>query len=161
MFRRALSRFTIAALAAAVATGLAGYAPANAEPPTHDKSIVKDVEATIPPLAECPAGNAASIDLVFHDIFHLHFTDTTFHVTATQTGTFVTRSATGDELASGHFTTTLSDQGPGFPKESFTSHINATGKATDGTQVRIHIAQHFTINANGDVTVDRFTAGCN
>jgi hypothetical protein len=161
MFRRALSRFAIAALAAAVAGGLAGFAPADASPPTHDKSVVKNVEVTIPGLAECPGPNPdTSIDLVFTDIFHLQFTEDTFHVGGTQTGRFVVRSATGDPLASGHFTTTFSDQGPGFPKETFSNHVNATGRSTDGTRINIHIAQHFTITPNGDVTVDRVTANC-
>jgi hypothetical protein len=139
---------------------MAGFARADASPPEHVKNVVKDVAVTIPPLAECPAGDAASIDLLFTDIFHLRFTEDTFHVNETQTGTFIARSATGEELSSGHFTTTFSDQGPGFPKESFTNHINATGRTTDGAPIRIHLAEHFTINANGDVTVDRVTASC-
>ena len=159
MFRRAPSRFAIAAAAAAVTICMAGFAPAAASPPTHEKSVVKDVAVTIPALAECP-GPGTSIDLVFTDIFHLQFTEDTFHVGGTQTGRFVVRSATGAALASGHFTTTFSDQGPGFPTEAFTSHVNAIGKAADGTRVRIHLAQHFTVTPNGDVTVDRITASC-
>jgi hypothetical protein len=161
MFRRALRRTAIAALAAAVASCIAGFAPADASPPTHDRSVVKNVAVTIPPLAECPGPvPGTSIDLVFTDIFHLQFTEDTFHVGGTQTGTFVVRSATGEALASGHFTTTFSDQGPGFPTEAFTNHVNAIGKSADGTPVRIHLAQHFTITPNGDVTVDRVTASC-
>ena len=60
----------------------------------------------------------------------------------------------------GHFTTTPSDQGPGFPTETFTNVINATGTATDGSQVRIHIAQHFTVTPAGDVTVDFANVSC-
>jgi hypothetical protein len=139
---------------------MAGFAPADASPPTHEKTVVKDVEVTIAPLAECPAPGTASIDLVFHDIFRLTSTDTTFHATGTQTGTFVARSPTGEALASGHFATTFSDQGPGFPTEAFTSHLNATGRAADGTPVHVHLAQHFTITPSGDVTVDFTTASC-
>jgi hypothetical protein len=160
MFRRAQWRIAIAALAAAVATCIAGFAPADASPPTHEMSVIKDVEVTIPPLAECPAGDAASIDLVFTDIFHLTSTEDTFHVTGTQTGTFVVRSATGEALASGHFTATFSDQGPGFPTLSSTNNVIATGTAADGTRVQIHLTQHITITPNGDVTVDRVTASC-
>jgi hypothetical protein len=161
MFGRALRRLTIAALTAAVVTGIAGFAPADASPPTHDKSVVKNVEVTIPPLAECPGPvPGTSIDLLFTDIFHLIFTEDTFHVGGTQTGTFVVRSATGDALASGHFTTTFSDQGPGFPTLASTSNVIAVGKAADGTRVQIHLTQHFTITPNGDVTVDRITASC-
>lgn len=161
MFRRALSRTAIAAFAAAVATYMAGFAPADASPPTHEKSVVKNVEVTIPQLAECPGPDpTATIDLVFTDIFHLIFTEDTFHVGGTQTGTFVVRSATGEFLASGHFTTTFSDQGPGFPTEAFTNNVIAIGRAADGTRIQIHLAQHFTITPNGDVTVDRVTASC-
>jgi hypothetical protein len=161
MFRRALSRFTIAALAAAVVTCMAGFAPADASPPTHETTVVKNVEVTIPQLAECPGPDpTATIDLVFTDIFHLIFTEDTFHVGGTQTGTFVVRSATGEVLASGQFTTTFSDQGPGFPTEAFTNNLIAIGRTADGTRIQIHLAQHFTITPNGDVTVDRVTASC-
>ena len=161
MFRRALWRTAIAALAAAVALCMAGFAPADAAPPTHEKSVVKNVEVTIPQLAECPGPDpAATIDLVFTDIFHLQFTEDTFHVGGTQTGTFVVRSTTGVILATGHFTTTFSDQGPGFPTETFSNHVNVSGKAADGTRINIHLTQHFTITPNGDVTVDRITANC-
>jgi hypothetical protein len=161
MFRRAQWRIAIAALAAAVATCMAGFAPADASPPTHEKTVVKNVEVTIPPLEECPGPvPGTSIDLLFTDIFHLIFTEDTFHVGATQTGTFVVRSATDEALASGHFTTTFSDQGPGFPTEALTSNVIAVGKAADGTRVQIHLTQHFTITPNGDVTVDRITASC-
>ena len=123
--------------------------------------MVKDVAVTIPPLAECPGPvSGTSIDLLFTDIFHLQFTEETFHVGGTQTGTFVVRSATGEAIASGHFTTTFSDQGPGFPTEAFTNHVNVSGLTADGTRVNIHLAQHFTVTPNGDVTVDRVTASC-
>jgi hypothetical protein len=161
MFRRAQWRIAIAALAAAVATCMAGFAPADAAPPTHEKSVVKDVEVTIPQLAECPGPDpTATIDLVFTDIFHLIFTEDTFHVGGTQTGTFVVRSATGEVLASGHFTTTFSDQGPGEPTQAFTNNVIAIGRAAAGTRIQIHLAQHFTVTPNGDVTVDRVTASC-
>ncbi len=70
------------------------------------------------------------------------------------------RSATGEAIASGHFTTTFSDQGPGFPTEAFTNHVIAVGRGADGTRVQIHLAQHFTVTPNGDVTVDCITASC-
>lgn len=126
----------------------------------HERNIIKDGTATIPPLVECPAPDTTSIDLAFHDAFHLTFTDATFHVTETQTGTFTSRSATGDATGTGHFTTTFSDQGPGFPTESLTSVINAIGKAPDGSQIRVHIAQHFTITPAGDVAVDFTKVSC-
>jgi hypothetical protein len=140
---------------------VAGFAPADASPPEHERRVVKNVEVTIPPLTECPAPNPdAHIDLVFTDIFHLQFTEDTFHVGGTMTGTFTVRSPAGEVLASGHFTTTFSDQGPGFPTEAFSNNVIAVGKATDGTRVQIHLTQHFTVTPNGDVTVDRVTASC-
>jgi hypothetical protein len=51
-------------------------------------SVTKDNEVTIPPLAECPANGAVSIDLVFDEQFHGTFTDERFHVTDTLTGSF-------------------------------------------------------------------------
>ncbi len=158
MIRRATSRIITAGLAIA-AVGVAAV-PAHAAPPTHVMNIVKDGMVTIPPLAQCPAGDTASIDLAFQDVFHLIFTDTTFHLTETQTGTFTSRSAAGTVVASGHFTTMVSDQGPGFPTETFTNVINATGKAADGSQVRVHIAQHFTITPAGDVAVSYTKVSC-
>jgi hypothetical protein len=161
MFRRAPWRIAIAALAAAVASGLAGFAPADASPPTHDKSVVKDVAITIPGLTDCPGPVPnTTLDLVFTDIFHLQFTEDTFHVGGTQTGTFTVRNSAGDAIASGHFTTNLSDQGPGFPTETFSNHLIATGRAADGTRINIHITQHITITPNGDVTVDRVDVSC-
>jgi hypothetical protein len=70
------------------------------------------------------------------------------------------RSATGEILASGHFTTTFSDQGPGEPTQAFTNNVIAIGRAAAGTRIQIHLAQHFTVTPNGDVTVDRVTASC-
>ena len=160
MVGRALRRITIAALAATVVTGVAGFAPAGASPPTHEKSVVKDISGHHSFARRVPGAPGTSIDLLFTDIFHLIFTEDTFHVGGTQTGTFVVRSATGEALASGRFTTTFSDQGPGFPTEAFTSNVVATGRAEDGTHVQIHISQHFTVTPNGDVTVDRITASC-
>lgn len=162
MIRRTTRKLAILSLASGIATLTIGSAamPAHAAPPTHVMNIVKDITATIPPLAECPAGNVASIDLVFQDSFHLIFTDTTFHVTDTETGTFTGRSADGDVLTTGHFTTTSAHQGTGFPAETLTSNINATGKAIDGSLVRVQIAQHFTITPDGDVTASFTRVNC-
>jgi hypothetical protein len=145
-----------------LATGGIGLAaaPAHAEPPTHVMNITRDISTTIPPLVECPAPNTTSLDLVLTDVFHLVFTDTTFHLTETQIGTFTSRSAGGDVVATGRFTTTFSDQGPGFPTESLTSVINATGTTADGSHVLVRIAQHLTITPAGDVTVSFTKIGC-
>jgi hypothetical protein len=126
-------------------------APAGAAPPQHDSSVTKNIAVTIPPLAQCPANGATSIDLVFSEQFHVVFTDSTFHFTNTQTGTFTVRGSGGEALASGHFVNTVHDQGPGFPTEAFTSVINAVGRTSDGSLTSVHILNHFTVTPNGVV----------
>ncbi len=69
------------------------------------------------------------------------------------TGTFTTRGPGGVVLATGHFVTTRSDQGLGFPKESFTSVINAIGTASDGSHTTVHILEHFTVTPDGQLAV--------
>src|SRR5262249_50327559 len=129
-------------------------------PPTHDMSITKDGTDTIGPLSQCPAGAATSIDLAFREQFHLTFTDSTFHLTNTTTGTFTGRAADGSVVSTGHFTNTVHDQGPGFPKESFTAVINAHGRAVDGSRVSVHNLDHFTVTPDGTLTVNFEKADC-
>jgi hypothetical protein len=160
MFHRAALRITVAGLVAVAATLVTGFASAGASPPTHEKVVEKDVAVTIDPLTQCPAGDAVAIDLVFHDVLTGRFTDATFHVNETLTGTFVARSASGAALSSGHFTSTSSNQGPGFPTLVVTNVINVNGHATDGTHLHFHIIEHLTITANGDITSEFMTASC-
>src|SRR5262245_41106340 len=124
-----------------------------AEPPTHVVNITKNNTLTIPPLSQCPPGSASSIDLAYSEEFHFLFTDTTFHITDTLTGTFSTRAAGGEVLATGHFVATTHNEGPGFPTQAFTNVINGTGHATDGSLVNVHILDHFTVTPDGDTVV--------
>jgi hypothetical protein len=54
----------------------------------------------------------------------------------------------------------VDDQGPGAPTEAFTNIINATGKASDGSRVHVHIAEHFTITPSGEVAVQFSNVDC-
>jgi len=140
-------------LLVAMIAGVVGIsAPAWAEPPTHEVSVTKNNTLTAPPLAQCP-GNAVSIDLVFTESFHLIFTDATFHFSDTLTGTFTSRGSGGEALVTGHFVSTTHDQGPGFPTETFTSVIIASGAASDGSHNVVRILQHFTITPDGQPVV--------
>jgi hypothetical protein len=133
--------------------------PAHAEPPVHNSFVAKDVSATVPPPAECP-GTATTIDIVYNEQFHAIFTAETFHVTDTLTGTWVSRDAGGAMLASGHFVTRLSDQGPGFPTFVHTDLLNATGKTVDGDPVRVHVLRHLTITPSGETSTEFERISC-
>jgi hypothetical protein len=142
-----------ALLAAATLLAVSATAGAvRAEPPIHDKVIVKDGTATIAPLAECPAP-ASTVELTFHLQFHGAFTDETFHVTQTMTGDFVGRDGSGAMVSSGHFVSRHSEQGPGFPVLTITDVIKATGTTVDGERINIRILFHLTITANDEVSV--------
>jgi hypothetical protein len=139
----------IAVLAGVVALST----PAWAEPPEHFVQITKNGTVTMPLLLPCPTP-ATSIDLVFNAQVHAVFTDTTFHLTQTQTGTFTSRLTPGGAVvATGHFTTTMNQEFPGFPKASVTSVINANGTTSDGTHLTIHILEHTTVTPDGQVAV--------
>ncbi len=161
-----ISRIKHTIRSTALAAGLAAVAigstvlPANAEPPTHVMSVVRDITATAPNLAECPNPAIAALSLVFTESYHLEYTDSTFHLADNEEGTFTELSPSGEVLGSGHFTFPYVVQGPGAPIQTFTSIINATGKTVDGALIRVRIAQHFTITANGDVTSNFSTVTC-
>jgi hypothetical protein len=135
--------------AALVAVGGVSATSWAAGPPDHEMSVTKDNAVTIPPLAECPANDAVSIDLVFHEQFHGIFTDETFHVTDTLTGSFTTRDVAGSAIATGHFVSRSSQQGPGFPVLALTDVIKANGVTVDGSRVNIRILSHLTITPDG------------
>jgi hypothetical protein len=154
MMRRSLIAGVATVLSlAAVAT------PVRAEPPVHDSFVAKDVAITVPPPPECP-GSASTLDIVFNEQFHLIFTDDTFHLTDTLTGTWVSRDAGGAMLASGHFVLRTSEQGTGFPKFVQTSLLNATGRTVDGDRVRVHVLGHLTITPSGDPSVEFQRISC-
>ena len=138
----------------AMLAGIVGVStPAWAEPPTHFASVTKNNTLTIPPLPQCMPENATSIDLVYAESFHATFTATSFHSSDTLTGTFTIRGPGGEALVTGHFVNTTHDQGPGFPREAFTSVINAIGTASDGSHTTVHILQHLTVTPDGQPVV--------
>ena len=123
-------------------------------------NVTKDNTLTIPTLSECPANNGVSIDLVYHEQFHGTFTDETFHVTDTLSGSFTTRDLDGNAIATGHFVSRSSQQGPGFPLFASTDVIKANGVASDGSRVNIRILSHLTITANGSPVRDFQQVNC-
>ena len=142
----------------ALLAGVVGLStPAWAEPPVHFALIVKDGTATVPAPQGCPTV-ASTVDLVFNEQIHEHFTFTTngittFHITETMTGTFTSHTAGGDVVATGHFANTSSNQGPGDPRQTFTSVINVNGTTSDGSHLTLHILEHFTVTPDGQVAV--------
>jgi hypothetical protein len=154
-----MRRILVAAAVLAAVGGVSGTSWA-AGPPDHDMSVTRDNTITIAPLSECPANGAASIVLVFHEQFHGTFTDETFHITDTLTGSFTTRDANGDVIATGHFVNRSSQQGPGFPVLATTDIIKANGVTTDGSRVNIRILSHLTITPAGEPVRDFQQISC-
>jgi hypothetical protein len=153
-----MRRILVSVAVLAVVGGVTGTA--WAEVPGHDRSITKDVAITVPPLAECPAAGAASIDLVFNEQFHLTFTSETFHLTDTLTGTFTTRDTNGNAIATGHFVSRSSAQGPGFPVLATTDIIKANGVTADGSRVNIRVLSHLTVTPDGSPVRDFQQVNC-
>jgi hypothetical protein len=153
----AMRRFLTIGLATVLALAVA--APASAEPPVHDSFVVKDVAITVPPPTDCP-GPATTIDIVFNQQSHVIFTEDSFHVSDTMSGTWVSRDAGGAMLASGHFVTRTSTQGPGFPTLVDTTLLIATGTTVDGDQVLVHVLRHLTITPSGDVVSEFEQISC-
>jgi len=147
-----MRRSLIAALASLVFVGLA--TPAHAAPPEHDSLILKDVHETVPAPTGCPAPTPA-VDIVYNMQFHAIFTDETFHVTQTLTGTW--SNAIG---ASGQFVSRTSQQAPGFPVYAETSLLNVSGVSATGERIKIELRFHVTINANDEVTSFFENASC-
>ena len=139
----------------AVVVGLVAVSTtAWAEPPAvHVSDVTKDISLPgVPTLAQCPGG-ATTLDLTFKESFHLLLTSTSFHFNDSQTGTFIGRGPSNEVVSTGHFVNLSNRQGPGFPKETFTSVINATGTTTDGSHIQIHILEHLNITPSGDPIV--------
>src|SRR5262245_26131468 len=156
----AIMRRILATVAVLSAFGAMSSTSWAAGPPEHDFSVTKDNTVTIPPLAECPANGAASVDLVFHEQFHATFTDGTFHVTDTLTGSFTSRDAAGNAIATGHFVSRSSQQGPGDPVLAITEVIKANGVTTDGSRVNIRLLSHLTVTPDGEPVRDFAQVSC-
>jgi len=150
-------------VAAALVAAIGGMTETSwaAGPPVHEMSVTKDNEVTIATLPECPAApDAASIDLVYKEQFHGTFTAETFHITDTLTGSFTTRDADGNAIATGHFVSRSSQQGPGFPTLVLTDIIKANGVTSDGSRVNIRILSHLTITPDGTPVRDFGKVNC-
>ena len=102
-----------------------------------------------------PQARSASIDITFNAQFHGVFNEQrdTFHTTSTNTETSTVVDGAGGTVASGHFVTHTSEQGPGFPILAVTDSLKATGKTVEGDLINIHLQFHLTVNANDEVTV--------
>jgi hypothetical protein len=150
----------ILVFAAVLAVVGGGTGTAWAEVPVHERSITKDVAITVPPLAECPAAGAVSVGLVFNEQYHATFTSETFHVTDTLNGTFTTRDTNGNAIATGHFVSRSSAQGPGFPVLALTDITKANGATADGSRVNIRLLSHLTVTPDGSPVRDFQQISC-
>lgn len=141
-------------LAVTVATLAFTASAAGGPPVVNVTDVTKNGTDTFVDVNPC-TGDPAVITIRFNAIFHITiFANGTVHVTETTTGTFLldTIDPTKPDF-SGHFT-----QWDGFNGNNrnatgtFTFTIN--GKGTDGSTLRFHETAHFTVNANGEVTVE-------
>jgi opacity protein-like surface antigen len=146
----------------ATITMLAFTASAAAGPPVVNVTdVVKNGTDTFVDVNPC-TGDLAEITITFNAVFHITiFANGTVHVTETTTGRFLLDTLDPSKPDfSGHFT-----QWDGFNGNNrnaagtFTFTVNGTG--TDGSHLRFHETAHFTVNANGVMTVefDRPTCG--
>ena len=161
MRARILSRL-VAATVSTLGLFAVGAVSASAGPPVvNDTIVIRDLMVTIgPDTTGCPEPGVDHIDLVLHEVFHLMFTDTTFHFGDKVTGTFTSIDSLGNVVASGRVTSNVSDQGPGFPREAFTVVLNATGKRVDGSKVMVRIRMHTTVLPDGTLSSDFFRLSC-
>jgi hypothetical protein len=162
MRARILSRLVATTVVSTLGLFAVGAVSASAGPPVVNQTIVtRDTMVTIgPDTTGCPEPGVDHIDLVLHEVLHLMFTDTTFHVADKISGTFTSVDSLGNVVASGRITRNLSDQGPGFPREAFTFVINATGKRVDGSKVLVRIREHITVRPDGTFSSDFSRLSC-
>ena len=142
----------------------AGTASAGGPPIVNDTTVTRNNSSVQPDTNPCtgaPAINPSSGQETFHITA---FADGTIHVTAAIHSDFLvdTIDPAGVDF-SGHEADTFSFQGTnGAATTAVTFTPVLTG--TDGTRLVGHEVGHFTVTANGDVTVsfDRFTwvRGC-
>jgi hypothetical protein len=162
MRARILSRLVATTVVSTLGLFAVGAVSASAGPPVVNQTIVtRDTMVTIgPDTTGCPEPGVDHIDLVLHEVFHLTLTDTTFHFGDKISGTFTSIDGSGNVVASGRVTNNVSDQGPGFPREAFTSVINATGKRVDGSKVMVRVRMHVTVRPDGTLSSDFSRLSC-
>jgi len=147
-------------------TMLAVSGTAAADPPIVNRTIAfKNPGGSQPDTNPCTESPAIDYDLGGHGTMRLtEFADGTIHVNMTFHTDFVVDSIDPAEVDyAGHETDTFSFQGTnGAATTAVTFTPVTTG--TDGTHLVGHEVGHFTVTANGDVTVsfDTFTwlRGC-
>jgi hypothetical protein len=141
-------------LLATIAT-LAFTATAIGAPPVNNSTdVVKNGTDTFVDVNPC-TGDLAVITTTFNSVFHItEFANGTVHVTGTATGRFLldTIDASKPDF-SGHFTQWFGFNGNNRSAAG-TSTFTVVGKGTDGSRLRFHDTMHFTVNANGVVTVE-------
>jgi hypothetical protein len=146
--KRALVLLAAVATLAFPATGI------GAPPITNFTNVTKNGTDTFPDVNPC-TGDPATISITFNDVFHItEFANGTVHVTGTTTGTFLIDTiAPSKPDFSGHFTSWFGFNGNN-KNVAGTFTFTVVGKGTDGSTLTFHETAHFTLNANGEVTVD-------
>ncbi len=109
--------------------------PARAEPPVHDSFVAKNVAVTVAPPPECP-GPGSTIDIIFNEQFHLIFTNATFHVTDTLTGSWVSRRRRRCDARQRSFCDAHLEARTRNSDARGHHLLNATGTTVGGDQVR-------------------------
>jgi hypothetical protein len=162
MRARILSRLVATTVVSTLGLFAVGAVSASAGPPVFNDTIVtRDFMLTIgPDTTGCPEPGVDHINLVLHEVLHLTFTDTTFHIADKITGTFHSVDSLGNVVASGRVTNNFSDQGPGFPREALTFVVNATGKRVDGSKVMVRVRAHLTVRPDGTFSSDFSRLSC-
>jgi hypothetical protein len=133
----------------------------GAPPVVNETDHEKQATDTFLDVNPC-TGDAAQITITYNSVFHItQFANGTEHVTGTMTGTALIDTV--DPALpdfSGHFTQWFGGNGnTKSANGTFTFTVNAKG--TDGSRLRFHETAHFSVNANGDLTVefDKITCG--
>jgi hypothetical protein len=155
---------TVALVAALTLLAVAGAA--TAEPPIVDSTTVfKNGGGSQPDTNPCTGSPAIDYNLAGRGTVHVsEFADGTTHVSMSFHTDFLIDTIDPAEVDySGHETDTFAFEGTnGAATTAVTFTPVLTG--TDGTHLVAHEVGHFTVTANGDVTVsfDRFTGfrGC-
>jgi len=143
---------------------VAGTASASGPPIILDTTVTRDITSVQPDTNPCtgaPAINSATGQMTSHITV---FADGTIHVTVAIHSDFLidTIDPAGVDF-SGHEADGMSFEGTNGAATG-TGHFTPIVTGTDGTRLVGHAVGHFTVTANGDVTVsfDRFTQvrGC-
>jgi hypothetical protein len=150
---------TFGALVVAALLALPATVLAHGGPPQTFTDTVKQTDI-VPSVNPC-TGDPGTLTVTFNGVFHVtQFDDGHYHVTGTQTGTFVfdTADPTKPDF-SGHVTLWFGENGnPNGFNGTFTFQVKATG--SDGSTIRFHQTSHITI-VGSDVVVqfDKMSCG--